>query len=108
MYPVKDALAKATQVADLVGPLCSSDELGQEREFPELKRGDYISMLDCGGYTESTMASFNAQFWPATVLVNGTHADVITERMRLSDVMGRSKVPPRLLNGSYGRLRESG
>ena len=108
MYPVKDALAKATQVADLVGPLCSSDELGHARDFPELERGDYIALLDCGGYTESTMASFNAQLWPATVLVNGTQADVITERMRLSDVMGRFKVPPRLLDGSYGRLRESG
>jgi diaminopimelate decarboxylase len=108
MYPVKDALAKATQIADLVGPLCSSDELGHARDFPELERGDYIALLDCGGYTESTMASFNAQLWPATVLVNGTQADVITERMRLSDVMGRFKVPPRLLDGSYGRLRESG
>lgn len=108
IYPVKNAEAKPTQVADLVGPLCISDELGVEREFPELKRGDYVAMLDCGGYTESTMSQFNAQLWPATVLVNGTHADVITDRQRLSHVMGRFKVPPRLLDGSYGRLPETG
>ena len=50
-----------------------------------------------GCYAESLSANFNAQCRPATVLVSGTQADVITERERLDDVMGRFRVPPRLL-----------
>jgi diaminopimelate decarboxylase len=99
--PVAKAEAEATEVVDLVGPLCNSDEVGSHRKMPALERGDYVAFLDAGGYTESSAARYNAQLLPATVLVSGNRAGIITEREQLRDVMGRFRVPARLLAGSF-------
>jgi diaminopimelate decarboxylase len=101
--PVKGAARAGSETVDLVGPLCNSDEIGKHRKMPELKRGDFVAFLDAGGYTESSAARYNAQLLPATILVSGDRADVITEREQLRDVMNRFRVPPRLLAGSFAR-----
>jgi diaminopimelate decarboxylase len=69
--------------------------------MPPLERGDYVAFLDAGGYTESSAARYNAQLLPATVLVSGARAEIITEREQLKDVTGRFRVPPRLLAASF-------
>jgi diaminopimelate decarboxylase len=99
--PVVGADREASETVDLVGPLCNSDEVGAHRKMPPLKRGDYVGFLDAGGYTESCAARYNAQLLPATILVSGSRAEVITEREQLKDIAGRFRVPPRLLAGSF-------
>ena len=99
--PVRDAAAEGTETVDLVGPLCNSDELGRHRQMPPLERGDYVAFLDTGGYVESSAARYNAQRLPATVLVTGDTADLITDREELRDAAGRFRVPPHLLAGSF-------
>lgn len=84
---------------DLVGPLCTFDLMGGARRLPPLGRGDVVAFLDAGAYGETKAATFNAQPRPATVLVCGDRADVITERETLREVLGRYRVPPRLLVG---------
>jgi len=101
--PVVDAGARANQTVDLVGPLCNSDEVGPHRTMPPLKRDDYVAFLDTGGYTESCAARYNAQLLPASVIVSGDQADIITEREQLKDIAGRFRVPPRLLAASFAR-----
>ena len=100
IVPVNKATAEPKETVDIVGPICTHDILGSSREMPELVRGDLIAMLDTGCYAESLAANFNAQCKPATVLVSGDTAEVITERERLSDVIGRFRVPARLLGAS--------
>ena len=99
--PVVNAAASRDETVDLVGPLCNSDEVGPHRKMPSLKRGDYIGFLDTGGYVESCAARYNAQLLPATVLVAGDRAEIITEREQLKDIAGRFRVPPRLLAASF-------
>ena len=99
--PVVNTDAPATEVVDLVGPLCNSDEVGAHRTLPPLVRGDLVAFLDTGGYTESCAARYNAQLLPATVLVFGDRAEVTTEREQLKDIAGRFRVPARLLAGSF-------
>jgi diaminopimelate decarboxylase len=102
--PVVNTDAPATEVVDLVGPLCNSDEVGAHRELPSLTRGDYVAFLDTGGYTEACAARYNAQLLPATIVVFGDRADVTTEREQLKDIAGRFRVPPRLLAGSFASV----
>ena len=97
---VEKAADAATETVDIVGPLCTHDVLGGGREMPPLARGDLIALLDTGSYAESLAANFNAQCRPATVLVSGDRADVITERERLDDVVGRFRVPARLMGNA--------
>lgn len=99
--PVVDAGAEPVETVDLVGSLCNSDEVGSHRAMPVLERGEYVAFLDAGGYTESSAARYNAQLLPATVLVCGDRAEIITEREQLKDVAGRFRVPPRLLAASF-------
>lgn len=99
--PVENTGFHGGELVDIVGPLCNSDELGTKRTMPALKRGDLVAFLDTGGYTESCAGHYNAQLLPATVLVNGETAEVITEREQLKDVAGRFRVPPRLLASSF-------
>ncbi len=100
--PVVNADAERSETVDLVGPLCNSDELGPHAQMPPLGRGDYVGFLDAGGYVESCAARYNAQLLPATVLVGGDRAEITTEREQLTDIVGRFRVPPRLLAGSFG------
>ena len=99
--PVRNAGAEGTETVDLVGPLCNSDELGRHRKMPPLQRGDFVAFLDTGGYCESSAARYNAQRLPATVLVTGDTADVISDREEFRDAAGRFRVPPHLLAGSF-------
>ncbi len=99
--PVVDAMAERTETVDLVGPLCNSDELGQHVEMPPLVRGDLVAFLDTGGYTEPCAARYNAQLLPATVLVRGDAAEVTSVREQQQDIVGRFRVPPRLLASSF-------
>ena len=99
--PVVNANAPQSEVVDLVGSLCNSDEVGAHRKMPPLSRGDLVAFLDTGGYTESCAARYNAQLLPASVLVCGDEAEVTTEREQLKDIAGRFRVPPRLLAGSF-------
>ena len=102
ILPVVNTAAAGTETVDIVGPLCNADELGKQRKLPALGRGDLIAMLDTGGYTESTAGVYNAQARPAMVLVCGEAAEITTEREQLSDIVGRFRVPPRLLAASFG------
>jgi len=82
---------------DVVGPLCTFDLMGGARPLPELKRGDVLAFLDAGAYGETKAATFNAQPRPATVLVSGDRANIITERETLREVIGRFRIPAHLL-----------
>lgn len=47
-----------TDFYDVVGPICeSSDVLGHDRQFPQMKEGDWIAIMDAGAYG-MTMSSF--------------------------------------------------
>ncbi len=92
-----DPAPSALQEVDLVGPLCTFDVMGGARRLPPLRRGEVVAFLDAGAYGETKAATFNAQPRPATVLVSGARADVITERETLRDVIGRYRMPPHLL-----------
>lgn len=97
------AAEPCTEKVDVVGSLCSLDDLGLDRMLPPLARGDLVALLDTGSYAEATAANFNAELRPATVMVAGDSAEITTERERMSDVIGRFRVPARLLAGSFGR-----
>ena len=64
--------------------------MGAARQMPRLKRGDVVAFLDAGAYGETKAATFNAEPRPASVLVSGDRADVITERETMRDVLAGS------------------
>ena len=100
---VHNADATGSETVDVVGPLCTYDILGEARVLPPLARSDLVALLDTGSYAETTASNYNGEQKPASVLVCGDNAEVSTERERSQDVIGRYRVPSRLLQRSFGR-----
>lgn len=91
-----------TQEVDVVGPLCSDDVMGRQVTLPEVKRGDILACFDAGHYAETGSSQFNGIPRPATVLVNGSSAEIIKQRETVTDVFSMQRIPVRLLSPRTG------
>ncbi|MGA7862011.1 MAG: hypothetical protein WCB19_09180 [Thermoplasmata archaeon] len=88
--------ASAVLTADIVGISCGFDVIVPDARLPLVTVGDHIAFLDTGAYQDATAANFNAMPRPATILVNGSEAEVIKQAETIEDVFRRDIVPPRL------------
>jgi len=86
----------ANQVVDIVGPICIDSFIGKDVNMPDMKPGEPVVILDSGMYSESASTQFNSIPRPATVLVNGSTAEIIKEREQVSDVFRLHRIPERL------------
>jgi diaminopimelate decarboxylase len=91
-----------TQTADISGISCNPDIIVPDAELPEVEPGDLIACLDTGAYQDANASNFNALPRPATVLVNGSDAEVIKRAETTADVFARDLIPARLGDGANG------
>jgi diaminopimelate decarboxylase len=79
---------RATQTADIVGPVCESgDFFARDRPLPKLETGDLVALLDAGAYGMSLASHYNTRVKPAEVLVERGVARVIRRRETLEELM---------------------
>ncbi len=65
-----NASSAATDFYDVVGPICeSSDVLGHDRQFPLLKEGDWICIMDAGAYGMAMSSFYNRHQAPEEVCI---------------------------------------
>ena len=77
----------ATQVYDVVGPVCESgDWIGRDRAL-NVQAGDTLAVLSAGAYCMSMASNYNTRGRPAEVLVDGNKAHVIRARETVQDQM---------------------
>ena len=58
-------------VYDVVGPICeSSDVLGRDRLFTELKEGDFLAIMDTGAYGAVLANTYNAHPLPKEIFIS--------------------------------------
>lgn len=88
--------APATMTADLVGHSCGPDMIAPGAALPEVGTGDVVAFLETGAYHEVSAANFNGLPRPASVLVNGSTAELIKRAETASDVFARDTIPNRL------------
>ncbi len=82
-------------VADVVGPICESgDFLAKEREVPNAKPGDLLSVMSAGAYGFTMASNYNSRPRPAEVLVNGENYFVIRRRETYEDLIRGEQIPP--------------
>jgi len=106
--PLKESLESiSTEVVDVVGPICESgDFFAQERKLPEIKEGDYLSIMDTGAYGYSMASSYNARPRPAEILVKDDKWWTIRERETYEDLIKGEKVKKSLI--SFVKMEGSG
>ncbi len=82
-------------VYTIVGPICESgDILAEDRELPEVKKGDVIAVFDAGAYGFSMSSQYNGRRRCAEVLVDRDRVYLIRERESYPEIVGRQIVPP--------------
>ncbi|RLI76266.1 diaminopimelate decarboxylase [Archaeoglobales archaeon] len=82
----------------IVGPICESgDVLGEDRELPEVKKGDLIVIFDAGAYGFVMSSQYNGRPRCAEVLVDKDRWYVIRERESYPDIVGKQVLPESLM-----------
>ncbi len=82
-------------VYTIVGPICESgDILAEDRELPEVKKGDVIAVFDTGAYGFSMSSQYNGRRRCAEVLVDRDRVYLIREKESYPEIVGRQIVPP--------------
>ncbi|MGB9429118.1 MAG: diaminopimelate decarboxylase [Gammaproteobacteria bacterium] len=84
----------ATELCDVVGPVCeSADFLGRNRKLAA-QAGDLLAVMDTGAYGFSMSSNYNSRPRPAEVLVDGDSATLIRRRETLDDLMTQEELLP--------------
>ncbi|HEY9205546.1 MAG TPA: diaminopimelate decarboxylase [Candidatus Methanoperedens sp.] len=82
----------------IAGPICETgDVFARDRMLPRVEKGDLIALLDAGAYGFSMSSQYNGRPRCAEVLVKDGIADVIRSREDIGDLIGKQKIPERLL-----------
>ena len=80
IVPVVPRENNATQVYDVVGPICETgDFLGKDRELA-LQQGDYLAVRSSGAYGFGMSSNYNSRPRVAEIMVDGDYAQVIRKR----------------------------
>ena len=85
----------ATEVWDVVGPVCESgDWLGRDRQLA-VQAGDVLAVLSAGAYGMTMASNYNTRGRAAEVMVDGDQAWVIREREVPADLFKHEHLLPR-------------
>jgi diaminopimelate decarboxylase len=84
-----DAPGAAPLPQTIVGDICESgDILAEERELPEMRRGDILGVLDAGAYGFSMCSNYNLRLRPAEVIIGADgRPRLIRRRDGLEDLL---------------------
>jgi len=90
-FPVNRMKEPASQRYSLFGPLCHpGDILFNHRDFPKLRKGDLVAIMDAGAYFVPNQMNFSNPR-PSAVLVSGNQATLIRERETFEDIVRLDK-----------------
>ena len=88
IVPVAPRKGARTLTADIVGPVCETgDFFARDREFPAVRVGDLVAILDAGAYGQSLASNYNSRPRAAEVLVEGKRARLIRRRETMGDLL---------------------
>jgi diaminopimelate decarboxylase len=91
--PVRDASARPTITADLVGPVCeTADCFLAGVSMPGPEEGDLLALRDAGAYGAAMASNYNFRLRPAEVLVEGGAARLVRRRETYEDLR-RGELP---------------
>ena len=94
ILPVLKEERGAPIVADVVGPICESDDFfAKDRELYPFKRGDLMAIMSAGAYGFSMSSNYNSRPRVAEVMVKGDEYAVIRQRETYPELVWNEKIP---------------
>jgi diaminopimelate decarboxylase len=93
ILPVEQRAQASLQTADVVGPVCESgDFFAREREVPELRAGELLSIMSAGAYGFVMASNYNSRPRAPEVIVDGARFHVVRERESFDDLVRGERV----------------
>ncbi|MBA2241677.1 MAG: diaminopimelate decarboxylase, partial [Chthoniobacterales bacterium] len=87
IVPVREPANPLRAPVDVVGPVCESgDFFAQDRELPEMQKGDLAAVMSVGAYGFVMASNYNSRPLPAEVLVRGDRFTLVRERQTYEDL----------------------
>ncbi len=87
----------AAVLSTVVGPICESgDIVAKDRMLPDVKRGDFVAILDTGAYGFSMSSQYNGRPRCAEVLVHDGAEELIRAQESIEDITRHQVIPERL------------
>jgi diaminopimelate decarboxylase len=82
-------------VADVVGPVCESgDFLALGRRLAPAKPGDLLAVMTAGAYGAVLASTYNTRPLVPEVLVRGSEAAIVRERLETDALIALDRLPP--------------
>ncbi len=73
---------------DVCGNICESGDLfAQDRDLPEIREGDYLGILNAGGYCFAMASIYNLRPLPAEIVIQKGKASVSRKRLSPQDLV---------------------
>jgi len=73
---------------EFVGPICeSSDKFSSQKNFSQIKEGDYVGITHVGAYGMSLSSNYNTRPTIAEIMVNGSKHKLIKKRQSLENLV---------------------
>ena len=89
VLPVKQSSKDVATKWDVVGPICeAADFLAKDREL-SLAVGDYLAIMDTGGYGFVMSSNYNSRPRVAELMVAGTKHMLVRERETIEDLFSK-------------------
>jgi diaminopimelate decarboxylase len=87
IYKVGDPGAPTTQKVDITGRICeNTDRIAVDREFPAVKEGELIAVMDTGAYSYTMSHQFCTRPRSAEILLDGDNSTLIRRRETVEDI----------------------
>lgn len=94
VVPVGGAARRKPRITQITGQICeNTDRIARDRELPELRTGDLITILDTGAYGFCLANQYNGLPLPAEVLIDGEDHYLIRERETWRDLNYKVRFP---------------
>ena len=88
IIPLKKIKKRIKRNIEFVGPICeSSDKFLSQKNFVQVKEGDYLSLTHVGAYGMSLSSNYNTRPIIAEVIVKGSKHKLIRKRQSLENLV---------------------
>ncbi len=75
------------KIYNIVGYICETDNLAEDREMPEITEGDILGIQNAGAYCFTMASNYNSRVRPAEVLIYNGKAHLVRERETWADIV---------------------
>ncbi len=71
----------------VVGYICETDNLAEDREMPQITEGDILGIQNAGAYSFTMASNYNSRVRPPEILVYNGKAHLVRERETWEDIV---------------------